>query len=213
MHHHPLSPGSVNPTRFSHRTFFFRANPTLYFQSLRKHEAEEQQLQPSKRFLLGSWSNQPLGVAHPESHVIIMERVKQRRFNFKEISSPLEYSDIVSSATHKGLRGPNSIIFYRRGTKPWKQGIVPNCGDDSSCDFEKIKFALYASLQGGPFNNHFAALAICFKQGKVPVYKVCMQWVTKSANALASALLKRKCRLVTNETHNHLLLRDLKTLG
>lgn len=132
----------------------------------------------------------------------------------KEVASPFDYCDIVTSTTHKSLRGPRGgIIFYRRGTKPRKQGFL-NHGDDSSYDFEeKINFALYPSLQGGPHNNHIAALAIALKQVKSPEYKVYMQQVKKNANALASALLKRKCRLVTDGTDNHIVLWDITTLG
>lgn len=78
---------------------------------------------------------------------------------------------------------------------------------------EKINFALYPSLQGGPHNNHIAALAIALKQVATPEYKVYMQQARKNAQALASALLKRKCRLVTDGTDNHLLLWDLTALG
>lgn len=133
----------------------------------------------------------------------------------QEVASPFDYCDIVTSTTHKSLRGPRGgIIFYRRGTKPRKQGFAPNHGDDSNYDFEeKINFALYPSLQGGPHNNHIAALAIAFKQVATPEYKAYMQQVKRNAQALASALLRRSCRLVTGGTDNHLLLWDLTALG
>ncbi|XP_028771890.1 serine hydroxymethyltransferase 7 isoform X2 [Neltuma alba] len=133
----------------------------------------------------------------------------------KEVASPFDYCDIVTSTTHKSLRGPRGgIIFYRKGPKPRKQGLALNHGDDGNYDLEeKINFALYPSLQGGPHNNHIAALAIALKQVATPEYKVYMQQVKKNAQALASALLKRKCRLVTDGTDNHLLLWDLTALG
>lgn len=88
-------------------------------------------------------------------------------------------------------------------------------GDGCSLyDFEdKINFAVHPSLQGGPHNNHIAALAIALKQVATPEYKAYIQQVKKNAQALASALLKRKCKLVTGGTDNHLLLWDLTTLG
>ncbi|CAL0319374.1 unnamed protein product [Lupinus luteus] len=133
----------------------------------------------------------------------------------KEAASPFDYCDIITSTTHKSLRGPRGgIIFYRRGPKPRKQGFVLNHGDNSNYDFEeKINFAVYPSLQGGPHNNHIAALAIALKEVATPGYKAYMQQVKKNAQALASALLKRKCRLVTDGTDNHLLLWDLTALG
>lgn len=68
-------------------------------------------------------------------------------------------------------------------------------------------------MQGGPHNNHIAALAITLKQVATPEYKAYIQQVKKNAQALASALIRRKCRLVTGGTDNHLVLWDLRTLG
>ncbi|GKV22662.1 hypothetical protein SLEP1_g32512 [Rubroshorea leprosula] len=133
----------------------------------------------------------------------------------KECANPFDYCDIVTSTTHKSLRGPRGgIIFYRRGTKPKKRGMLSNQGDDNDqYDFEeKINFAVFPSLQGGPHNNHIAALAIALKQVATPEYKAYMHQVKKNAQALASALLRRNCRLVTGGTDNHLLLWDLRPL-
>lgn len=134
----------------------------------------------------------------------------------KECASPFEYCDIVTSTTHKSLRGPRGgIIFYRKGKKPRKRGSALNPSDDGELyDFEeKINFAVFPALQGGPHNNHIAALAIALKQVATPEYKAYMQQVKRNAQALASALLRRKCRLVTGGTDNHLLLWDLRPFG
>lgn len=134
----------------------------------------------------------------------------------KESVSPFDYCDIVTSTTHKSLRGPRGgIIFFRKGSKPRKRGMLLNQGDGSDrYDFEeKINFAVFPALQGGPHNNHIAALAIALKQVATPEYKAYMQQVKKNAQALASALLRRNCRLVTGGTDSHLLLWDLRTLG
>ncbi|KAF8376970.1 hypothetical protein HHK36_030341 [Tetracentron sinense] len=114
--------------------------------------------------------------------------------------SPFDYCDIVTSTTHKSLRGPRGgIIFFRKGTKPWKRGMLLSPGDDSDkYDFEeRINFAVFPLLQGGPHNNHIAALAIALKQVATAEYKAYMQQVKKNAQSLSSALLRRKCRLVT----------------
>lgn len=134
----------------------------------------------------------------------------------KECASPFDYCDVVTSTTHKSLRGPRGgIIFYRRGTRSRKQGLHLGHGDGNShYDFEeRINFAVFPSLQGGPHNNHIAALAIALKQVAMPEYKAYMQQVKRNAQALAMALLRRKCRLVTGGTDNHLLLWDLTSLG
>lgn len=134
----------------------------------------------------------------------------------QECVSPFDYCDIVTSTTHKSLRGPRGgIIFYRKGSKPRKRGMLLNEGDGSDkYDFEeKINFAVFPAMQGGPHNNHIAALAIALKQVATPEYKAYMHQVKKNAQALASALLRRNCRLVTGGTDNHLLLWDLRSFG
>ncbi|XP_073065856.1 serine hydroxymethyltransferase 6-like [Primulina eburnea] len=134
----------------------------------------------------------------------------------KECASPFEYCDIVTSTTHKSLRGPRGgIIFYRKGPKQRKRGMLLNQGDGSDrYDFEeKINFAVFPALQGGPHNNHIAALAIALKQVATTEYKMYMLQVKKNAQALAAALSKRNCRLVTGGTDNHLLLWDLRNFG
>ncbi|CAN4110679.1 unnamed protein product [Withania somnifera] len=124
----------------------------------------------------------------------------------KECASPFEYCDIVTSTTHKSLRGP-------RG--PRKRGLLLNQGDGSDkYDFEeKINFAVFPALQGGPHNNHIAALAVALKQVATPEYKTYMQQVKRNSQALASALLRRNCRLVTGGTDNHMIMWDLRNLG
>ncbi|XP_038905954.1 serine hydroxymethyltransferase 7-like [Benincasa hispida] len=134
----------------------------------------------------------------------------------KECVSPFEYCDVVTSTTHKSLRGPRGgIIFYKKGYKPRGRAIVLYQGNDpEEYDFEeRINFAVFPSLQGGPHNNHIAALAVALKQVATPEYKAYMQQVKKNAQALASALLRRNYKLVTGGTDNHMVLWDLRSLG
>ncbi|XP_074577761.1 serine hydroxymethyltransferase 7-like [Curcuma longa] len=134
----------------------------------------------------------------------------------KECLSPFDYCDIVTSTTHKGLRGPRGgIIFFKKGKKQKRQGVFPGQtdGNDKYDYEEKINFSVFPSLQGGPHNNHIAALAVALKQVATPEYKAYIQQVKRNVQALASALLRRNCRLVSGGTDNHLLLWDLRTLG
>ena len=92
--------------------------------------------------------------------------------------------------------------------------LLSQGNENEQYDFEeKINFAVFPSLQGGPHNNHIAALAIALKQAVTPEYKAYMHQVKLNAQALANALLRRRCRLVTGGTDNHLLLWDLRPLG
>ncbi|KAH9562691.1 hypothetical protein CY35_05G085100 [Sphagnum magellanicum] len=127
----------------------------------------------------------------------------------QECQSPFEHCDIVTSTTHKSLRGPRGgIIFYRKGPKPHKRP------GDEIYNFEKdINFAIHPTLQGGPHNNHIAALAAALKQAATPEFKEYMQQVKKNAQALAEGLKKRGCKLVTDGTDNHLMLWDLRPFG
>lgn len=125
----------------------------------------------------------------------------------QQCNSPFEYCDIVTSTTHKSLRGPRGgIIFFRRGQRR------KSTGDEADhYDFEaKINFAVSHSIQGGPHNNRTAALAVALLQVDTPEFKAYICQVLKNAKALAAALQKRECKLVTGGTDNHLMLWDLR---
>ena len=127
----------------------------------------------------------------------------------QECQSPFDYCDVVTTTTHKSLRGPRGgMVFYRKGLK------TPNRPVDGQYSFEKeINFAIHPTLQGGPHNNHIAALAASLKQAASLEYKTYIQQVKKNAQALADGLKKRGCKLVTDGTDNHLMLWDLRPFG
>lgn len=127
----------------------------------------------------------------------------------QECDSPFDYCDVVTTTTHKSLRGPRGgMVFFRKGVKP------PGRLGDGVYSLERdINFAIHPTLQGGPHNNHIAALAVSLKQACSKEYKEYIQQVKKNAQALAEALKRRGCKLVTDGTDNHLLLWDLRPFG
>jgi len=112
-----------------------------------------------------------------------------------EAERPFEYMDVVTSTTHKSLRGPRSgLIFYRK-------------------DFEnRINSAVFPALQGGPHNHQIAALCVALKEATDPCFKVYIQQVKLNAQTLATYLISKGYKLVTNGTDNHLILWDLRPL-
>lgn len=124
-----------------------------------------------------------------------------------EANSPFEYCDVVTSTTHKSLRGPRSgIIFYRRGPIEGKEG--------KEYDYEnKINFSVFPSLQGGPHNHQIGALCVALKQVKDPSFKTYIQQVKENSKALAAFLVEKGYELVTGGTDNHLVLWNLRPQG
>jgi hypothetical protein len=129
----------------------------------------------------------------------------------QEATNPFDYSDVVTTTTHKSLRGPRSgMIFYRKGPKPPKKGQP----EGALYDYEdKINFAVFPSLQGGPHNHQIAALAVGLKQAMQPGFKAYIQQVKANAVAIANHLMSKGYKLVTDGTENHLVLWDLRPLG
>ncbi|KAA0038985.1 serine hydroxymethyltransferase 7-like isoform X1 [Cucumis melo var. makuwa] len=110
----------------------------------------------------------------------------------------------------------SGLVAAKKGCEPRGSEIVLYQGNDvKEYDFEeRINFAVFPSLQGGPHNNHIAALAVALKQVATPEYKAYMQQVKKNAQAFVSALLGRNYyKLLTGGTDNHMVLWDLRSLG
>ncbi|XP_004634504.2 serine hydroxymethyltransferase, mitochondrial [Octodon degus] len=129
----------------------------------------------------------------------------------KVIPSPFQYADIVTTTTHKTLRGARSgLIFYRKGV----QAVDPKTGQEIPYTFEdRINFAVFPSLQGGPHNHAIAAVAVALKQASTPMFREYSLQVLKNARAMADALLGRGYSLVSSGTDNHLVLVDLRPKG
>uniref|UniRef100_A0A8C3JJM2 Serine hydroxymethyltransferase n=1 Tax=Calidris pygmaea TaxID=425635 RepID=A0A8C3JJM2_9CHAR len=129
----------------------------------------------------------------------------------KAIPSPFEHADVVTSTTHKTLRGARSgLIFYRKGVR-W---VDKKTGKETLYDLEdRVNFAVFPSLQGGPHNHAIAAVAVALKQASSPAFHQYCQQVLRNAKAMAQALLQRGYTLVSGGTDNHLVLVDLRPKG
>ncbi|XP_041256279.1 serine hydroxymethyltransferase, mitochondrial-like, partial [Onychostruthus taczanowskii] len=115
----------------------------------------------------------------------------------KAIPSPFEHADVVTSTTHKTLRGARSgLIFYRKGVR----SVDKKTGKETLYDLEdRINFSVFPSLQGGPHNHAIAAVAVALKQASSPAFREYCQQVLRNAKAMAQALLQRGYTLVSGE--------------
>ena len=126
------------------------------------------------------------------------------------IPGPFEHCDVVTTTTHKSLRGPRgAMIFYRKGQKGVDKKGTPIMYDLDS----KINFAVFPGLQGGPHNHTISGLACALKQALSPEFKEYQVQVLKNCQALANGLMSRGYTLVSGGTDNHLLLLDLRPKG
>jgi len=114
--------------------------------------------------------------------------------------SPVPYADVITTTTHKTLRGPRGamIMVTEKGMKK-----------DSHLA-EKIDRAVFPGLQGGPHLHAIAGIAVALKKASQPEFKKYAQQVVENAQTLAGELLRRDFDLVTGGTDNHLLLIDLR---
>jgi len=125
------------------------------------------------------------------------------------IPSPFEYCDIVTTTTHKSLRGARSgLIFYRIGQKGTDKLGKPIMYDYA----DRIDMAVFPSLQGGPHNNNIAAVATALKQAMTEDFKQYSQQVIKNAQYLSACLQEKRYKIVTGGTDTHLFLMDLRDL-
>ncbi len=114
-----------------------------------------------------------------------------------EHPSPLPYADVVTTTTHKTLRGP-------RG------GLILTNNEEIA---KKINKAIFPGIQGGPLLHIIAAKAVCFGEAMTPAFAEYQRRIVKNAKALAEALVKEGFRLVSGGTDNHLMLLDLRPFG
>ncbi len=110
-----------------------------------------------------------------------------------EYPNPIPHADVVTSTTHKSLRGPRGGIILM---KP---------------ELEKaINSAIFPGIQGGPLMHVIAAKAVAFKEALDPSFKIYQQQVLKNADVMAKTLIKRGLRIVSGRTESHVMLVDLR---
>lgn len=122
--------------------------------------------------------------------------------------SPFPYSDIVTTTTHKSLRGPRgAMIFFKKGIRK-----VTKKGKEIPYELErKINFSVFPGHQGGPHNHTISALAVALKQCTEPEYVKYQQEVVSNAKHFADALVSKGFKLVSDGTDTHLILVDLRS--
>ncbi|MBX3692172.1 serine hydroxymethyltransferase [Dokdonella sp.] len=109
--------------------------------------------------------------------------------------SPLPHAHVVTSTTHKTLRGPRGGIIVASGA-----------GEEIE---KKLQSIVFPGIQGGPLMHVIAAKAVAFKEALEPAFKVYQQQVVKNAQAMAGTLIARGYRIVSGGTRNHLMLVDM----
>jgi glycine hydroxymethyltransferase len=110
--------------------------------------------------------------------------------------NPVPHADIVTSTTHKSLRGPRGGIILMKAQHE-----------------KAINSAIFPGLQGGPLMHVIAAKAVAFKEALSPEFKVYQQQVLKNAQIVAETLTQRGLRIVSGRTESHLMLVDLRSKG
>jgi len=111
--------------------------------------------------------------------------------------NPVPHADVVTSTTHKSLRGPRGGIVLMR--------------DEAIA--KKINSAIFPGIQGGPLMHVIAAKAVAFKEALSPEFKLYQQQVVKNAVVLADTLIERGLRIVSGRTESHVMLVDLRPKG
>ena len=112
--------------------------------------------------------------------------------------SPVPYADVVTSTTHKTLRGPRSGIILAKSNETLEK---------------KLNSAVFPGSQGGPLMHVIAAKAICFKEALEPDFKLYMQQVIDNAKLMCKVIQDRGIDVVSGKTDNHIVLMDLRSKG
>lgn len=127
-----------------------------------------------------------------------------------ELENPVKHAHIVTSTTHKTLRGPRGglILMGKDFPNPW--GITTPKGEVKMMS-AMLNSAVFPGAQGGPLEHVIAAKAVAFGEALTPEFKQWAKQVRINANAMADALIKRGYKVISGGTDNHCILVDLRT--
>jgi glycine hydroxymethyltransferase len=126
------------------------------------------------------------------------------------LSNPVKYAHIVTSTTHKTLRGPRGgiILAGKDFDNPW--GIATKKGEIRKIS-SLLDSAVFPGIQGGPLEHFIAAKAVAFSEALSPEFKVYQQQVKKNAAIMAKAFINKGYKVISGGTDNHSMLIDLRT--
>ncbi len=116
----------------------------------------------------------------------------------KEYPSPIPHADVVTTTTHKTLRGPRGGLILAK---------------DNEEIHKKLNSAIFPGTQGGPLMHVIAAKALCFKEALDPAFKDYQKQVKANAKQMAASFMERGINIVSNGTENHMFLVDLVEKG
>lgn len=128
------------------------------------------------------------------------------------LNDPLEHCHIVTSTTHKTLRGPRGGVIMMRHNFENPFGIKWNNGNLRSMG-SLLDAAVFPGIQGGPLEHVIAAKAVAFGEALSNEYKIYMQQVQKNASVMAHEFVKRGYKIISDGTDNHCMLIDLRSKG
>ncbi len=130
----------------------------------------------------------------------------------KLLNDPLDHCHIITSTTHKTLRGPRGGIIMMRHNFDNPFGLLWNNGNPKSMA-ALLDAAVFPGTQGGPLEHVIASKAVAFGEALTPGYKTYMQQVQKNASVMASEFMKLGYNIVSGGTDNHSMLIDLRSKG
>ncbi|MBI4049843.1 MAG: serine hydroxymethyltransferase [Candidatus Doudnabacteria bacterium] len=198
-----LTHGSA--VNFSGRTFKFVFYPlakdeTLDYEAVRKLAREHK-----PKLILSGYTAYPRTIDFKKFHKIAKEIGAISMADISHISglviggvhpSPFPFTDVVTTTTHKTLRGPRAAIIF---CKPEYK--------------EQIDKAVFPGMQGGPHEHTIAGIAVALKEAATPEFKNYAEQIVKNSKALAETLIVEELKLVAGGTDNHLMLIDLRPFG